>query len=142
MISDMGEPDGMSTEWLLVRGRRRRWLRRFLILPVLLFIFRVTQWIWYGWAWDVAVGLLVPVFLGLFLLTQLRPRTRAIDEGLLVRGEFARENLIHWHDVQGLAADGGRWATAVTAQLTDGRSVKLSGVAPEDLDSVKAARPD
>lgn len=141
MIGNMGKGRLEATEWVLVRGRRRRWLQWFLLLPVLLFTFRVAQGIWDGWDWDVGVGMLVAVSLGLLFLAQLRPRTRATDEGLLIRGEFSREKLIAWRDVHDVDAEGGRWATAVTANLTDGTSVKLPGVAPRELESVKASRP-
>src|SRR5690606_33722535 len=103
MIGDMGGA-AISNEWGLVRGRRRRWLDWLLLFPVLLFTLRAAQWIWGGWDWGVGVGTLVAVSLGLLFVTQLRPRTRATDEVLLIRGEFSREKLIPWHDVQDLDA--------------------------------------
>lgn len=102
---------------------------------------QVARWVWMGSDLGRVINLLFPAAAVLFSVSQLRPRTRATDEGLLIRGEFSREELILWSEVQEIVADGGRWATEVTAQLIDGRTVKLPGVSPGDLDSVRSARP-
>lgn len=136
----MTEGKAVANEWLLVGGRRRRWMWILVAVFALVFVVRVAQWIWGGWEWGRIIDLLFPVVMGLFFLMQLRPRTRATDDGLLVRDAFSRERLIPWSEVQEFVAQGGRWATAVTAELVDGRTVKLPGVQPNDLDSVKAAR--
>lgn len=131
-----------ESEWRLVRGRHRKWLLwGFMPFMVLLLLFRVAQWIWGGWSWDVAIGLLLPVAFWGFFTTQWRPCTRATADGLLIRGEFDRQNLIAWGNVRDIRADGGRWATAVTAHLTDGRAVRLPGVRPDELENVLAHRP-
>lgn len=137
----MGQGAETSGEWLLVDGRQRRWMWIFIGVLATVLIVRVARGIWVGGDWSTLIHLPFPVVAVLFGITQVRPRTCASDDGLLVRGEFSRERLIPWSDVQEIGAEGGRWATAVTAKLADGQSVRLPGVTPDDLDSVLAARP-
>lgn len=69
-------------------------LRAGLVLVGLLLAFRLIQWVRGGWSLDVALGLLVVLSLGMVMTLQLRPRTRADHQGLLLRGEFSREQRI------------------------------------------------
>lgn len=127
-------------EWPHPRAGVRWLLRSAVVLAGLLLAFRFTQWARDGLSLDVALSLLLVLSLGLLLTLLLRPRTRADNEGLLLRGEFSREHRIPWSNVQDIRAEGGRWATAVQVDLSDGRTMKLPGVSPEQIDEVRAAR--
>ncbi|MFK5583576.1 hypothetical protein [Serinicoccus sp. LYQ131] len=139
----MSEGRLKSAEWPLVRGWRRRLAKVVALLLAALFLIRVAQWIWEGWSLDVALGMVLVVSVAILPATQLRQRTRATDDGLMIREDFPfqPEKFVSWTDIQYLAKEKGRWGTWVTAYLSDGRSVKLPGVQPNEIDSVETARP-
>lgn len=134
---DQREEDA-ATQWPNHRGRGRRWLIAFLALLLVMQLLRLAQGIWTMSTLGATAGITgIPMIL--LALMFLRPRTRATDRGLLVRGHLSRERLVPWAELEDITAEGGRWATTVTARLTDGSRFPLPGVQPAEVEDVRTA---
>ena len=139
--SEHGSPTAGPTEWRAGSDRARRWLTICLVPSALLLllvpVLEVARNGWSPWVMARLCGILSPLIL---ILVVVLPRTRATEDGLEMRRGLARPLLVPWSEVCDLTAEGGRWATAVTVHLTDGRRYPLPAVQPEQLDEVRAAR--
>ncbi|WP_298888126.1 PH domain-containing protein [uncultured Serinicoccus sp.] len=126
--------------WHVLRGPFPRWWRVLAVVVVVLLLLRLILGVLAGWDTSTTLSALATAALGLLVLVQVRPRTGASEEGLAVRGHLSRERLVSWSELADVRAEGGRWATAVTAELNDGSTMQLPAVQPEQLEEVRAAR--
>ena len=153
MSGDEQQPPGMAgsrgqgpqevagpTEWRAGGRRARLWVTICLLVSALLLLVPVLEVARNGWSvWVLArlLGIVSPLML---VLVVVLPRTRATEDGLQMRRGLTRPLLVPWSEVSDVTAEGGRWATAVTVHLGDGRRYPLPGVQPEQLEEVQAAR--
>ncbi|OLT14991.1 hypothetical protein BJF80_11540 [Serinicoccus sp. CUA-874] len=141
MSSEQQGPSTGASEWQVLSGPGVRWWRLLAVLLVVLVLTQVVLVLLAGPGPSRVVGLVANLLLVLLALAQVRPRTRATADGLLVRGYLTRERLLPWSDIESIDTEGGRWATDVAVRLTDGSRVTLPAVPPEQGDAVRAARP-
>ena len=135
-----GPAAGGSQEWRIYGASGRRWLRILILLAAVMLMLRLVGGLASGWDAGATMACITAVGIGLVTSAQVRSGTRATEDGLKLRRGLTRPLVVPWSEVADLRAEGGRWATAVTMHLGDGRRYPLPGVQPEQLGEVQAAR--